>query len=128
MLASLQEEDLLPLPVGMPETVAVQCNGVPGHYIVRSKRMVNQHYQEERPPAFAERCGKSKQQWQRHLTIAAVGVSGAITCAPSPHASPAPCAGCVRKCHKGAWHGLRRRMRARRCRPGSRSMVSARTA
>ena len=77
---AVQEKDLFPLPRGMPETIAVTCNGLHGTYVVRTKTVVDKEFTEQGATAFVHRCGKNRQQWHRNLTIAAVGVSEVSHC------------------------------------------------
>lgn len=79
----MQEQDLQPLPNGVPELLAVTCNTrdngtKTGTFVVRTRTVVNRQFREQRVTDFVASCDKSTKLWPRFLTVAAVGVSSVI--------------------------------------------------
>jgi hypothetical protein len=107
----------------MPETIAVTCNGLHGTFVVRTKTVVDKEFTEQRATDFVDRCGKSRLQWIRQLTIAAVGVRALSVCVcslamQSGRLSPPFSAWGKTPCGKARGAGLCRRMLASRCNSG----------
>jgi hypothetical protein len=63
------------LPAGVPEVIQVVCNNYFGHFVVRSKTVVDRQWQEHPVAKFASLCGKSHLAWRHNTSVAAVGVS-----------------------------------------------------
>ena len=72
-LRYVQDMDLMELPEGTPEVVPIVCNGVPGHFVVRTKTAVYEHFREDKVTLFAKATGTSN-PWMTAVHIAAVGV------------------------------------------------------
>ena len=79
----MQEQDLLPLPPGIPELVAITCNtrdngARTGTFVVRTRTVVDRQgaeFREHKVTDFVASCNKSNKLWPRFVSIAAVGVS-----------------------------------------------------
>ena len=63
------------LPAGVPEVIQVVCNNTFGHFVVRTKTVVDREWHEHSVGRFAAMCNKAHQQWRHHTSVAAVGVS-----------------------------------------------------
>lgn len=62
------------LPDGVPETIKVVCNGTYGTFVVRTKTVVDQNWQEDSVAKFSVTCGKSHTHWRHHVAVVEVGV------------------------------------------------------
>ena len=95
----MQEQDLLPLPPGTPELIAITCNTKDndtrtGTFVVRTRTVVDRQFREHRVADFVASCDKNNKQWPRFVSIAAVGVSGEPNaCNMHPRSSSAYCVG-----------------------------------
>ncbi len=76
----VQEQELLPLPPGIPELIAVTCNTrdngtKTGTFVVRKRTVVDRQFREQRVTDFVASCDKNNKKWPHFVSIAAVGVS-----------------------------------------------------
>ena len=62
------------LPDETPEVVPIVCNGILGHFVVRTKTIVNEHFREDKVTVFTKATGTNN-PWKTAVHIAAVGVS-----------------------------------------------------
>ena len=80
----MQEQDLLPLPTGIPELIAITCNTTDsktktGTFVVRTRTVVegvDKQFNEHSLADFVEACGRSPVQWPTSIFIAADEVRG----------------------------------------------------
>lgn len=70
----LQEVDLMQLPPDTPEVVAITCNSIPGHFVVRTRTVVHEQFKEQKVTSFAKDSGTNT-SWKLCIYIASVGVS-----------------------------------------------------
>ena len=77
------------LPRETPEVVPIVCNGVPGHFVVRTRTIVNEHFREEKVTLFAKATGTNN-PWKTAVHIAAVGVRTLLGI-PLPACQCLPC-------------------------------------
>ncbi len=78
-------EDLLPLPEGVPETLAVACNDSAGNdsagtFVLRTRTVVGAQFAEDDVARFARRNGRNPRIWQKVITVAADGVRTHFPC------------------------------------------------
>lgn len=76
----MQEVELLELPDNTPEVVPITCNGILGHFVVRTKTVVDEHFKEHKVTSFARETGTNN-PWKAAMHIATAGVRRA--CMPS---------------------------------------------
>ena len=76
----VQEVELLELPDNTPEVVPITCNGILGHFVVRTKTVVDEHFKEHKVTSFARETGTNN-PWKAAMHIATAGVRRA--CMPS---------------------------------------------
>lgn len=71
----MSQADILPLPVGVPETIPIHCSSIPGTFIVRTRTVVDKSFKEHGVTDFLKLCGRSNSsEWRRYFVVAAVGV------------------------------------------------------
>ena len=69
----VQEVELLELPDNTPEVVPITCNGILGHFVVRTKTVVDEHFKEHKVTSFAKETGTNN-PWKTAMHIATAGV------------------------------------------------------
>ena len=69
----VQEVELLELPDNTPEVVPITCNGILGHFVVRTKTVVDEHFKEHKVTSFARETGTNN-PWKSAMHIATAGV------------------------------------------------------
>ena len=72
LFPTLQDVELMELPADTPEVIPIICNGFPGHFVVRTKSVVNEHFKEQKVTTFAKATCQSNPSWKNCVYIAAV--------------------------------------------------------